>query len=116
MDWDAVARCSSTPSWARLTGPCRVGVEGDPVFFLWRPNSTASGPARARSSWHSPCPFPVRRTIAINVSGAVHARAVVRFAVAVAAAVVAAVAAMALAAAMVRLHDVSSLLRVPTLE
>lgn len=116
MDWDAVARCSSTPSWARLTGPCRVGVEGDPVFFLCRPNSTASGSARARSPWHSPCPFPVRRTIATNVSGAVRARAVVLFAVVVAVAVAVAMAAMALAAAMVRLHDVSSLFRVPALE
>jgi len=68
-----------------------------------------------RSSWHSPCPFPVRRTIATNASGAVHARAVVRFAAVVEAAVAVAAGAMALAAAMVRLHDVSSLLRVPAL-
>jgi len=40
----------------------------------------------------------------------------VPFAVVVAAAVAVAIAAMALAAAMARLHDVSSLFRVPTLE
>ena|GEM_PF-3963576 len=33
MDWDAVARCSSRPSWARLTGPCLVGVEVDTGFL-----------------------------------------------------------------------------------
>jgi dihydropteroate synthase len=43
-------------------------------------------------------------------------RAVVRFVDMVGAAVAVAAAAMALAAAMVRLHDVSSLFRVPTLE
>ena len=73
-----------------------------------------------RSCWRFPCPFAVNRTTAPNVFVAALVRAVVRFVdmvgAAVAVAVAVAAAAMALAAAMVRLHDVSSLFRVPTLE
>jgi len=69
-----------------------------------------------RSCWRSPCPFAVNRTTAPNVFVAALVRAVVRFVDMVGAAVAVAAAAMALAAAMVRLHDVSSLFRVPTLE
>ena len=83
---------------------------------LCGPSDTASGGTSPRSCWRSPCPFAVNSATATNVFVAARARVVVPFAVVVAAAVAVAIAAMALAAAMARLHDVSSLFRVPTLE